>query len=106
VDIHRLVPEGVSTVDGRSLLGADPNDPPASKHERANELLADVLGDNKWHRASDVKGAAKRSGVSDRTLQRAAQDFGIEHEKRGRPPIGFWRLPVSRQADGAKPNRL
>jgi putative DNA primase/helicase len=101
VETHRLVVVGESGVDGRSLLGTDPDDPPASQQERALELLADVLGDRDWHRGSTVKDAAKRAGISHRTLQRAAKDAGIEYDERGFPKVTWWRLPQSRQGDGA-----
>jgi hypothetical protein len=107
VDTHRLVLDGESVIDGRSLLGADPEDPPASKRERADELLSDMLSDRDWHRVSEIRDAAKRVGVSWRTVQRAAQAVPVEHEERGFPAVGYWRLPQSRQADGATvtPNR-
>jgi hypothetical protein len=105
VETHRLCPEGESDVDGRSLLGADADEPPATKAARANEVLAAVLGDGAWHPSSDVRNTAQHAGVASRTLQRAAKDAGVEREDRGFPAVGFWRLPTvvpqSRQAAGA-----
>lgn len=97
----RLVPEGISGVHGTSLLGVDPDEAPADKHERANEVLADVLGDGEWHRSSEVRGEAKRRNIAVRTLQRAAKQASVDTDERGFPRITYWRLPQSRQPSGA-----
>ena len=111
VQTNRLTALGESEVAGSALLGVDQDDPPASQHDRAGELLADMLSDGSWHRSKDVKEAAKREGIADRTLKRAAHDAAIETDQRGFPRITWWRLSQSGQADGptvgpsAWPNR-
>jgi AAA domain len=94
VETHRLVAIGESDIDGRSLLGVDREDPPATKRERALELLADVLADGAWHRAKEVEQAASRAEISRRLLYKAADEAGIERERRGYPAIAWWRLAV------------
>jgi len=106
VETHRLVELGESEIDGGALLGADCNDPPATKQERALELLADVLADGDWHRASEVKDAAAAQGIPVRTLQRAANETGIEDERRGFPSVTWWRLPHSRAMPSGATGKL
>jgi hypothetical protein len=101
VETHRLVEAGESMLDGRSLLSADPDDPPGAKLDRATALLADALADHEWRRAAEVFDRAKRAGISRRTLQRAADMAGVERRDTGYPAVKEWRLPLARQADGA-----
>ena len=35
------------------------------------------------------------AGFSERTIQRAANDIGVENERRGFPSVTWWRLPVA-----------
>jgi hypothetical protein len=37
------------------------------------------------------------AGVPERTLQRAARELDLEHERQGFPSSTWWRLPQSRQ---------
>lgn len=92
VDTNRLAAAGESDIAGASLLGADGDDPPASKRERAEELLADMLGDGERHRAKEVKDAARRQGIPERTLQRAARYADVVIEDEGFPRVTYWRL--------------
>ena len=94
VETHRLAEIGESEIDGRGLLGASHEDPPATKRERAVELLADVLADGEWHRMKEIEAAAGRADISRRVLYRAADEVGIERERRGFPAVAWWRLPV------------
>jgi putative DNA primase/helicase len=101
VETHKLVEIGESEIDGGGLLGTDRDDPPASKRDRATELLADELADGEWHRAKEVKDAAARQGIPTRTLQRAAKDADVEEERRGFPSVTWWRLASRATHSGA-----
>lgn len=98
VQTHRLALIGESTIAGRELLDVDRDDPPASKRERAHELLADLLSDGDWHRAKDIEHAAHQADISRRLLYKAADDIGIERKRRDFPAVGWWRLPVVQPA--------
>lgn len=95
VDTHRLAYIGESDADPRDLLHPDRDDTPTARRDRAEELLADLLGDGDWHRARAVIEAARRDGISRSTLDRAAEAAGVERERRGFPSVSFWRLPPS-----------
>jgi hypothetical protein len=94
VQSHRLVLVGESAIEGCELLGADRDDPPSTKRERAVELLADTLADGAWRRAKEVEAAAARADIGRRLLYQAARDVGIERERNGFPAVAWWRLPV------------
>lgn len=93
VDTNRLDLLGESDVAGTALLGASGDDSPSSQHERAVELLADMLGDGQCRRSKDVKAAAHTLGIPERTLKRAAQDVGVSMESMGFPRVTYWSLP-------------
>lgn len=101
VDTNRLVALSECGVAGTALLGTDQDDPPATKLERAEELLADLLGDGERHRAKEVKEAAKRQGIPERTLQRAAHDAGVSMESEGFPRVTYWSLDSRATPNGA-----
>lgn len=94
VDTNRLVALGESDIAGTGLLGVDPDDSPASKLERAEELLADLLGDGQRVRAKEVKAAAKAQGIPERTVQRAVHEAGVSVEREGFPSVTWWSLPT------------
>ncbi len=101
VDTNRLVALGECGVAGTALLGTDQDDPPATKLERAEELLADLLGDGERHRAKEIKEAAKRQGIPERTLQRAAHDAEVSMESEGFPRVTWWSLDSRATLNGA-----
>lgn len=94
VQTHRLAVIGESTIAGRDLLDVDRDDPPASKRERAHELLADLLGDGDWHRAQDIVEAGRAARIGRRLIYKAAEEVGVERERRDFHGIAWWRLPV------------
>lgn len=65
----------------------------ASELDRAFQFLADALDDDEWH---DSAGLKLLSGISERTLKRAAQELEVEYERRGFPATTWWRLQSGR----------
>jgi len=51
--------------------------------------------------SKDVKVAARKEQISDRTLQRAAQQVRVEYVQEGFPRSTCWRLPDSHATMGA-----
>lgn len=101
VETNRLMALGESGVAGTALLGAAGDDSPSSQHERAEELIADMLGDGQRRRAKEIKDAARKQGIPERTVQRAAHDAEVSMESEGFPRVTYWQLSQSRHALGA-----
>lgn len=101
VETNRLMALGESGVAGTALLGAAGDDSPSSQHERAEELIADMLGTGERRRAKEVKDAARKQGIPERTMKRAAHDAGVLYESEGFPRVTYWRLDS--RAKGAGP---
>lgn len=96
--------EFAEDVNGADLLAPRTASSDAGKELRAVEFLVGMLGDRAWHDSAGVKTLAAAQGISERTLKRASQSLGIEHEWRGYPATTWWRLSQSGQgyphADG------
>jgi AAA domain len=58
----------------------------------ARELIATALADGEWHEAGPIIAECERAGAYKRAAQRAADDVGIEKERRGFPATSHWRL--------------
>lgn len=71
----------VADLDGERLAGHDPDDR-GSQHSEAEEFLLDILADGAVS-ARDVKAAADRDGIAERTLKRAKKTLGVEHTRQG-----------------------
>jgi archaellum biogenesis ATPase FlaH len=87
--------EYATDVDSEDLLG--PRDRGDRKEDHAAAFLAVVLLDGDWHDSAGLKTIAASTGIRERTLQLAAGDLGVEHERRGFPSTTWWRLPQSRK---------
>lgn len=86
---------GIELAELLAEAGVSPNgDQP--KTSRAAELLAEMLEDGDWHDSGGLKKLIGAQGISERTLQRAAQALGVESERREFPASTWWRLPQSR----------
>ena len=72
--------------------------------------LIRALVDGDWHDSAGLKALAGSEGISERTLKRAAQELGVEHERRGFPSSTYWRhsyatpLPNSGGPTGEEPH--
>jgi hypothetical protein len=79
--------EVADDVEGADVLG-----PKTTKTETAETLLAAMLADGDWHESAGVKTLMGAAGFSERTVQRASKDLGVESERRGMPSSTWWRL--------------
>jgi putative DNA primase/helicase len=78
-------------VDPAAILGPQK----VTKTETAETLLAQMLADGDWHESDGLKKLLKGAGYPERTVQRAANDLGVEHDRRRFPSSTWWRLPVA-----------
>ncbi len=79
-------------IDSRGLL-AGPGDPEdRSERSEAAEFLSEALSDGP-RQAKELKDAAKREGIADRTLARARRDLGVKVERKGFQGGSTWALP-------------
>jgi AAA domain len=96
--------EYATDVDASAVLGAQVSDE-SSKELAAAGFLVKQLAGGDWHESAPLKHVASADGISERTLQRAKLDLGVEDKREGFPAISYWRLPQSRhpsyQSDGA-----
>jgi AAA domain len=97
VETSRLELIGESPHNGRALLAS------ASEEERsalddAREFLLAELEDGQRHPAEELFKAARRNGISDRTLQRARKTISAKTEKAGFGRGWEWWLPKAPSA--------
>ena len=93
VETSRLDLLGESPHSGRALLAAGPSEEESSALDDATEFLMGELADGARHRADQVFAAARRHGISERTLQRARKAIGAQTEKIGYQGAWEWWLP-------------
>jgi hypothetical protein len=86
---------GIELADLLAEAGVSPNGS-QPKTSRAAELLTEMLDDGEWHDSDGLKKLIGAQGISERTLQRAAQALGVETDRRDFPASTWWRLPQSR----------
>jgi hypothetical protein len=79
-------------VESADLLGPRSGGASDTKLLRGVLFLADTLADGDWHDSVGLKVLAGAQGISERTLQRAAEELPVEHERRGFPSETHWRL--------------
>jgi hypothetical protein len=82
--------EHAEDVDGGDILAPRGDD----RTMRAVEFLREALSDGEWHESVGLKKLAGATGISDRTLQRAAQSMNVEDERRGFPSVTWWRIAL------------
>ncbi|GGK48392.1 AAA family ATPase [Nocardia camponoti] len=69
-----------------------------SERAEAQAWLEDYLTENGSAPARDVKAEAKKAGISERTLKRAAQKLGVVYTSAGFPRVSHWSLPAVDQS--------
>lgn len=92
---------GVSTHDARALLADHGDGEDRPERDGAAAWLTDYLTEHTKAPSKEVKVAARREQISDRTLQRAAQQVRVEYVQEGFPRTTYWRLPDSHATTGA-----
>ncbi|MBF6358376.1 AAA family ATPase [Nocardia higoensis] len=102
-DVGVLCWLGETTVDARDLLGGDDGDQAQDRSE-AEQWLFDYLTEQGSAPAREVKADAKKAGIAERTLKRAAQKLGVVYTSAGYPRVSHWSLPAqSGHDDSAGP---
>lgn len=82
---------GDTTVDARDLLGGDGGDE-AGERTAAEHWLQDYLTENGPTPSREIKTAAGKEKISDRTLKRAKKKLGILDASTGFPRTSTWYL--------------
>jgi AAA domain len=83
VETSRLELIGESPHNGRALLATASEEERSSALDDAREFLLAELEDGQRRPAEELFKAARRNGISDRTLQRARKTLGAKTEKAG-----------------------
>ncbi len=104
--VARVKWEGTSTHDARALLADHGDGEDRPERDGAAAWLTDYLTEHTKAPSKDVKVAARKEQISDRTLQRAAQQVRVEYVQEGFPRSTYWRLPDSHATTGATDPRL
>ncbi|MFI7004268.1 AAA family ATPase [Nocardia sp. NPDC050175] len=83
---------GESNHDVRDLLAAE--DATSEDRSEAEMWLADYLTEHGRVASSEVKTNARKIGISESTLKRAAKKIGVHSEPVGFPRLTYWALPA------------
>jgi putative DNA primase/helicase len=79
-------------VDAADLLAPRDAGVGATRERQATKFLVGELAGGEWNESAPIKERAEAEGITERTLQRAKQDLGVEDERRGYPSVTYWRL--------------
>src|SRR5690606_24352430 len=90
---------GESDLSADRMLAPATGDEERSAIEEATDWLAATLEGGDWVPAAEILSAARRDGISERTLHRAASRLKIEKSRRGvgRAKPWYWRLRIDGQ---------
>ncbi|OZF57020.1 AAA family ATPase [Rhodococcus sp. 14-2470-1a] len=83
---------GESTRDARELLSG-PDDSDSDDRTEAENWLADYLTETGRPTAKQVKAEARKQGISEPTVKRAAKKLGVVYGYEGFPRTSIWSLP-------------
>jgi hypothetical protein len=95
----RVVWLGEIEIDSRGLLAGPGNPEDRTERDEAADFLWSALAEGPQP-AAEVKKAAGREGIAERTLHRARRDIDVVVERHGFPSITTWSLPVVPRSDG------
>ncbi|MFD6860546.1 AAA family ATPase [Rhodococcus sp. NPDC060090] len=84
---------GETDRDARELL-AEPDGTDREDRSEAAAWLEDYLTENGRTAAKDVKADARKAGLSEPTIKRAAKSLGVVYEMAGFPRTSLWSLPM------------
>lgn len=94
---------GESDRDARDLL-AGPEATDAEDRTEAEAWLEDYLTEHGRSPAKSVKADARKAGISEATIKRAAKSLGVVYDVAGFPRTSHWSLPMqSAQSDHGSP---
>ncbi|MDE1668833.1 AAA family ATPase [Nocardia gipuzkoensis] len=91
---------GESERDARELLAGE-DAPDAEERTAAEAWLEDYLTQHGQTPAKIVKAEARKQGLSDATIKRAAKSIGVAYEIAGFPRTSVWRLQSAQSDQGA-----
>jgi len=91
---------GVSTHDARALLAEHDAREDSPERDEATAWLEDYLTEQGRVLSADVKTAARKEKIAERTLKRAAQNLKVTYAEEGFPRRTFWTLPRSGATGG------
>ncbi|MEH6794024.1 MAG: AAA family ATPase [Rhodococcus sp. (in: high G+C Gram-positive bacteria)] len=91
---------GESTRDARELLSG-PDDSDGDDRTEAENWLADYLTQAGRPPAKQVKTDARKQGISEPTIKRAAKKLGVVYGYEGFPRTSVWSLPEQSAHDSA-----
>lgn len=92
-DVPRAVNFTTSALTSEDVLGHSAAPAPAGEARTdARDLIAAALADGDWHAATPIIEQCEQAGIYKRAAQRAADDLGVEKERRGFPATSHWRL--------------
>lgn len=103
-DVARVEWEGRVDHTAHTLLADRPSGSDAQARTEAEAWLQDYLKQHGATRAGDVKRDAKRDGIAQRTLERAAEKIGVKKESWGYPRVTYWALPGVEETTPDAPN--
>lgn len=89
-DVPRAVDFSISALTTDDLLNRPA--PAGEARTDARSLIAGALADGDWHPAGPIIEDCEQRGIYKRAAQRAADDLGVEKDKRGFPASSHWRL--------------
>jgi hypothetical protein len=88
--------EHADDVDRNDVLSERDRREGGEKTSDAVAFVTDALKDGAWHDSAGLKKLAAAQHISERSLQRAAEALGLQHERRGFPASTHWRrAPVA-----------
>ncbi len=91
---------GVSTHNARALLADHDAREDSPERDEATGWLGDYLTEQGRASSADVKTAARKERIAERTLKRAAQNLKVTYTEEGFPRRTFWTLPDSGATGG------
>ncbi|WP_454198221.1 AAA family ATPase [Nocardia sp. Marseille-Q1738] len=102
--IYRLVDSGVlgaakvvwlgnSELDARTLLTTSAEDSDGDALTEAMQWVSDYLEQQGAAPSKAVKAEARKAGIAERTVERAAKKLGVRVEPKGFPRVTWWSLP-------------
>ncbi|KHJ73392.1 AAA family ATPase [Rhodococcus sp. Chr-9] len=84
---------GETNRDARELL-AEPDGTDREDRSEAAAWLEDYLTEHGRTPGKDVKNDARKAGIAERTLKRAAKELGVVYTTEGFPRTTRWALPI------------